>query len=34
VAGNGKYQDQVRFTGEVEDVFDLACDFYIANADL
>lgn len=34
VAGNGKYEDQIWFTGEVEDVFDLACDLHVANADL
>ncbi|MEQ4723437.1 hypothetical protein [Nonomuraea sp. B19D2] len=34
VASNGTDEDPIWFTGEVEDVFDLAGDLHIANADL
>jgi hypothetical protein len=33
VASNNSYEDQIWFTGTVEDVFDLVCDLHVTNAD-
>lgn len=32
VASKNSYEDQIWFTGTVEDVFDLVCDLHIPNA--
>ena len=33
VASTDSYEDQIWFSGTVEEVFDLVCDLHVANAD-